>query len=162
MPQMRDGGVSIRRSQKVMVNFGGARRVVLSSDPGGLFATQVSYPEVNSTFSTSNLQGSNGGYVFSHWEVNGQRQADPSGIAYSRLTETMDVDNPAAETAEAEPEAEPEPTLTDEGGEFVSEDAEIQAAVDVLSLDLSPEAFERQQQEQLEERHQRKKKMNLQ
>ena len=75
-----------------MVNFGGARRVVLSSDPGGLFATQVSYPEVNSTFSTSNLQGSNGGYVFSHWEVNGQRQADPSGIAYSRLTETMDVD----------------------------------------------------------------------
>ena len=90
--EMRDGGVSIRRSLKVMVNFGGARRVVLSSDPGGLFSTQVSYPEVNSTFSTSNLQGSNGGYVFSHWEVNGQRQAAPSGIAYSRLTETMDVD----------------------------------------------------------------------
>ena len=63
--EIRDGGVSIRRSLKVMVNFGGARRVVLSSDPGGLFASQVSYPEVNSTFSTSNLQGSNGGYVFS-------------------------------------------------------------------------------------------------
>ena len=54
--------------------------------------------------------------------------------------EGMDVDTSAGE------DPEPEPALTDEGGEFVSEEAERQMAmVDLLSLDLSPEAFERQQ-----------------
>ena len=58
--------------------------------------------------------------------------------------EGMDVDTSAGE------DPEPEPALTDEGGEFVSEDAEIQMAVDLLSLDLSPEAFERQQEEMMQ------------
>ena len=94
-------------------------------------------------------------------EAGGNMEMDDDDLAmFEDAGETMDVDNPADETAEAE--AEPEPALTDEGGEFVSEDAEIQAAVDVLSLDLSPEAFERQQQEQLQllmEQHKREQEM---
>ena len=87
-----DGGISIRRSAKLFVNLGGARKINLSSDPGGLFPTQVLHSEVNSTFTSSNLNGNNGGYVFSHWEVNGLRQADSKGIALSKINETMDTD----------------------------------------------------------------------
>jgi len=90
------------------------------------------------------------------WEM-GDEDAGMFEEAFEQA-DTMNVDNPADENAEEEPE----PALTDEGGEFVNEDAEIQVAVDVLSLDLSPEAFARQQQEQLKllmEQHQRDQEM---
>lgn len=90
--EIREGGVSIRRSAKITVNLGGARKITLSSNPAGLFATQVLHPEVNATFTSSNLNGNNGAYAFSHWEVNGQRQQDSKGIALSRITQTMDAD----------------------------------------------------------------------
>ena len=44
-----------------------------------------------------------------------------------------------------------QPALIGEDGNFVSDEAEALAMVDLLSIDLSPEAFELQQREQLEE-----------
>ena len=86
---IQEGGISIRRSVKTFVNLGGARKLSLSSDPPGLLTTEVTYPEVNSTFTSSNLSGLQSGYVFSHWEVNGVRQQDAIGMGLSKITETM-------------------------------------------------------------------------
>ena len=89
---IQEGGISIRRSVKTFVNLGGARKLSLSSDPPGLLTTEVTYPEVNSTFTSSNLSGLQSGYVFSHWEVNGVRQQDAIGMGLSKITETMSED----------------------------------------------------------------------
>ena len=87
-----EGGISIRRSAKTFVNLGGARKLSLSSDPPGLLTTEVTYPEVNSTFTSSNLSGLQSGYAFSHWEVNGVRKQDTIGMGLSKITETMSED----------------------------------------------------------------------
>ena len=90
--QFKEGGISIRRSAKLFVNLGGARKLTLSSDPPGLISSTISYPEVNSTFVSSNLSGQHSGYIFSHWEVNGVRQQDSIGMGLSKITQTMNVD----------------------------------------------------------------------
>jgi hypothetical protein len=87
-----EGGISIRRSAKTFVNLGGARKLSLSSDPPGLLTTEVTFPEVNSTFTSSNLSGLQSGYAFSHWEVNGVRKQDTIGMGLSKITETMSED----------------------------------------------------------------------
>ena len=87
-----EGGISIRRSAKTFVNLGGARKLSLSSDPPGLLTTEITYPEVNSTFTSSNLSGLQSGYAFSHWEVNGVRKQDTIGMGLSKITETMSED----------------------------------------------------------------------
>ena len=90
--EFRQGGASIRRSSMVFANFGGAKKLSVSSDPAGLFATSVTYPETDTSYTTSNLSGSNNGYFFSHWEINGVRQADGQGLALSRVTMVMNED----------------------------------------------------------------------
>ena len=89
--QPRPGGGFRRRSQTTFVNLGGARKLV-SSDPPGLVASQLRYPEVNSTFTSASLSGVNSGYYFSHWEINGVRAADDVGIGLSQVSELMDTD----------------------------------------------------------------------
>ena len=71
-----EGGISVRRSVKVAVNFGGAKKLTLKSDPIGLVSSQVILLENNSTYESQNLNGKSHGYYFSHWEVNGVRIAD--------------------------------------------------------------------------------------
>ena len=65
------GGISIRRSGRVLVNFGGAKKLTLQSHPIGLVTSAVSLLENNATFETDSLNGVSNGYYFSHWEVNG-------------------------------------------------------------------------------------------
>ena len=90
--QINEGGISIRRSNKVFLNLGGARKLQVRSDPPGLVASQSSFPEVNSTYNSPNLNGIQGGYYFSHWEVNGERMSDLSGKALSKISDTMNQD----------------------------------------------------------------------
>ena len=45
-----EGGISVRRSVKVAVNFGGAKKLTLKSDPIGLVSSQVIQLENNSTY----------------------------------------------------------------------------------------------------------------
>jgi hypothetical protein len=87
-----EGGISIRRSPKMIVNLGGASKVTLKSSPPGLIPSRITFPERNSTFTSSSLNGLSNGYYFSHWEINGVRQADPKGLALSKVTEVLNED----------------------------------------------------------------------
>jgi hypothetical protein len=87
-----EGGISVRRSAKVFVNLGGASKVTIRSTPPGLINSSLSYPEINSTFTTPALSGLNNGYYFSHWEVNGVRQSDTTGIGLSQVTKKLTND----------------------------------------------------------------------
>jgi surface protein len=87
-----EGGASIRRSGLVFANFGGAKKLSVSSDPAGLFTSSETFPETNSSYSSTNLNGLTNGYYFSHWEVNGVRQADSKGIGLSKISLTMNED----------------------------------------------------------------------
>ena len=87
-----EGGISVRRSAKVIVNLGGASKVTVKSNPPGLISSSLLYPEVNSTYTTPALSGLNNGFYFSHWEVNGVRQADPTGLGLSQVTKTLNND----------------------------------------------------------------------
>jgi hypothetical protein len=90
--RINEGGISIRRSKKVFVNLGGARKLQVRSDPPGLLESLSSFPEVNSTYNSQKLNGLKSGYYFSHWEVNGIRKAGPSGKSLSKISELMDQD----------------------------------------------------------------------
>ena len=87
-----EGGVSIRRSGKVLMNFGGGSQLIVKSDPPGLVSTVEYLPETNSTFTTNVLSGKDKGYVFSHWEANGVRRSDLQGAGLNRITETISED----------------------------------------------------------------------
>ncbi|MDG1173468.1 MAG: cadherin domain-containing protein, partial [Opitutales bacterium] len=87
-----EGGISVRRSAKVIVNLGGASKVTVKSNPPGLISSSLLYPEVNSTYTTPVLSGLKNGFYFSHWEVNGVRQADPTGLGLSQVTKTLNND----------------------------------------------------------------------
>ena len=87
-----EGGISVRRSAKVFVNLGGASKVTIQSTPPGLVSSSLSYPEINSTYTTPALSGLNNGYYFSHWEVNGVRQSDTTGIGLSQVTKKLTND----------------------------------------------------------------------
>ena len=90
--EIAEGGVSIRRSGKLFMNFSGAKRITVSSDPAGLVSSSDAYQDLNSTFTSANLSGASNGYVFSHWEVNGVRRADAGGVGLNRITETLSED----------------------------------------------------------------------
>ena len=89
---IQEGGISLRRSKQTFVNLGGARKLQIRSDPPELLTSSHSFPEVNSTFNSPDLTGSSNGYYFSHWEVNGIRQAAPNGKGLSKISYTMDQD----------------------------------------------------------------------
>ena len=84
--QINEGGISIRRSKQTFVNLGGARKRQIRSDPPELLTSSHSFHEVNSTFNSPDLTGSSNGYYFSHWEVNGIRQAAPNGKGLSKIS----------------------------------------------------------------------------
>ena len=86
------GGISVRRSAKVIVNLGGASKVTVKSSPPGLINSSLFYPEVNSTYTTAALGGLKSGYYFSYWEVNGVRQSDSTGLALGQVIKTLDND----------------------------------------------------------------------
>ena len=90
--EFMEGGASIRRSGQVFANFGGAKKLSVSSDPAGLLTSSETFPETNSSYTSPNKNGLTSGYYFSHWEVNGVRQADTSGIGLSQISFTMTED----------------------------------------------------------------------
>jgi formylglycine-generating enzyme required for sulfatase activity len=90
--EIMEGGASIRRSGQVFANFGGAKKLSVSSDPAGLLTSSETFPETNSSYTSPNKNGLTSGYYFSHWEVNGVRQADTSGIGLSQISFTMTED----------------------------------------------------------------------
>ena len=49
-----------------------------------------SFLENNSTYATNTLSGLSHGYYFSHWEINGQRVADASGIGLGAASTVLD------------------------------------------------------------------------
>ena len=87
-----EGGASIRRSGPVFANFGGAKKLTVSSDPAGIFSSSETFPETNSSYTSPNKNGPTNGYYFSHWEVNGVRQADSRGVGLSRISVNMNQD----------------------------------------------------------------------
>ena len=87
-----EGSISIRRSAKVIVNLGGASKLTVKSDPPGLLVSSLSYPELNSSYSSPSLNGLYNGYYFSHWEINGVRQADDLGVGLTSVTKVLDSD----------------------------------------------------------------------
>ena len=74
------------------MNLGGGSFVKVTSDPPGMVNSAYLLQEKNSTYQSPTLNGKNGKFVFSHWEINGIRQASPSGIALSRVIEKLDTD----------------------------------------------------------------------
>ena len=96
MPTVKDdfleGGATIRRSGLVFANFGGAKKLTVSSDPAGIFSSSETFPETNSSYTSPNKNGLTSGYYFSHWEVNGVRQADSRGVGLSRISVNMNQD----------------------------------------------------------------------
>ena len=76
----------------MIVNLGGASKVTLKSSPPGLIPSRITFPERNSTFTSTSLNGLSNGYYFSHWEINGVRQADTKGIALGKVTEVLNED----------------------------------------------------------------------
>ena len=85
-----EGGISLRRSRITVINLGGASKLTIQSNPPGLVASSLSYPEINSTYSSPSLYGLQNGFYFSHWEVNGVRQSDSLGIGLSKVTKVLD------------------------------------------------------------------------
>ena len=96
MPTIKDdfleGGATIRRSGLVFANFGGAKKLTVSSDPAGIFSSSETFPETNSSYTSPNKNGPTNGYYFSHWEVNGVRQAGSHGVGLSRISVNMNQD----------------------------------------------------------------------
>ena len=87
-----EGGASIRRSSQVFANFGGAKRLMVGSDPPGLLTSSETFPETNSSYTTPNKNGLSNGHYFSHWEINGVRQADNQGLGLSQISLSMNED----------------------------------------------------------------------
>ena len=90
--RIQEGGISIRRSGLTRMNLGGGSFVKITSDPPGMVNSAYLLQEKNSTYQSPTLNGKNGKFVFSHWEINGIRQESPSGIALSRVIEKLDTD----------------------------------------------------------------------
>ena len=89
---LSEGGVSRRRSQKIFINLGGAKKLIERSAPAGLLGSTVTHLENNTTQVTANLSGSVDGHRFAYWQQNGQRIADSTGVALSQVTVTMTED----------------------------------------------------------------------
>jgi hypothetical protein len=89
---IQEGGISIRRSNKIQVNLGGASVLALSSNPAGIVQTENRLLEINSTYNSPNLHGEQNGFIFSHWEINGVRQSDSIGTGLNQIIETLDND----------------------------------------------------------------------
>ena len=61
----------------------------IKSDPAGFVTESSNYLENNSTVTTSSLHGASNGYNFAYWSVNGVRQAGPTGVAVSKVSENV-------------------------------------------------------------------------
>ena len=90
--EFMEGGASIRRSSQVFANFGGAKKLTVASDPPGLLTSSETFPETNSSYTSPNKNGLTNGHYFSHWEINGVRQADSQGVGLSQISLNIDGD----------------------------------------------------------------------
>jgi hypothetical protein len=90
--EFMEGGASIRRSSQIFANFGGAKRLTVASDPPGLLTSSETFPETNSSYTSPNKNGLTNGHYFSHWEINGVRQADSQGLGLSQISLNIDGD----------------------------------------------------------------------
>ena len=76
----------------MFANFGGAKRLMVGSDPPGLLTSSETFPETNSSYTHPNKNGLSNGHYFSHWEINGVRQADNQGLGLSQISLSMNED----------------------------------------------------------------------
>ena len=65
---------------------------MVGSDPPGLLSSSETFPETNSSYTSPNKNGLSNGHYFSHWEINGVRQADNQGLGLSQISLDMNED----------------------------------------------------------------------
>jgi hypothetical protein len=92
-----DGGVMMRVSASSTYRDASERKSYdIRSDPQGIVTTLGGYAVTGTVITTVSVPvGASSGYYFGYWEVNGVRQADPSGQALSRVTLTLTNDTMA-------------------------------------------------------------------
>lgn len=83
-----EGGVSCRRSEGATIYGPPYAPYVINSSPAGLVYS-YGYVTSGTQVATMSLHGDTGGYVFSHWTVNGARQEDLLGFALSKVVFTV-------------------------------------------------------------------------
>ena len=92
-----DGGTMLRLSSVSTYREENERKHYdIRSEPQGVVATLGGYAVTGTVITTVSVPvGASSGYYFGYWEVNGVRQADPSGQALSRVTLTLTNDTVA-------------------------------------------------------------------
>lgn len=80
------GGVSMRNSELTLVNLAGFYQWSIASVPAGLVEARSGVAQTGTVIVTASLGEPVSGYRFGYWSLNGVRQADPSGVALSRLS----------------------------------------------------------------------------
>ena len=90
--ETRQGNIARRRSKKVFLNLGGAKKLSIGSDPPGFVASSETNPDVNASYLAPNPTRKLSGYAFAYWTRNGTRVADPTGTAIARPNGVMETD----------------------------------------------------------------------
>ena len=85
------GGISGRLSSGFTYADTSMVLAVVKSDPAGFVTETSNYLETNSTVTTSSLHGATNGYNFAYWSVNGVRQAGPTGVSLSKVSEDVNA-----------------------------------------------------------------------
>ena len=85
------GGISGRLSTGFTYADTSMVLAVVKSDPAGFVTETSNYLESNSTVTTSSLHGATNGYNFAYWSVNGVRQAGPTGVSLSKVSEDVNA-----------------------------------------------------------------------
>ena len=83
------GGISGRLSSGFVYADTSMVLATIKSDPAGFVTESSNYVENNSTVSTTSLHGATNGYNFAYWSVNGVRQAGPTGVSMSKVSENI-------------------------------------------------------------------------
>lgn len=89
-----DGGLMLRISETCTLRDEAVKkRYEIRSEPQGIVAIQTGYATTNTVVTTPSVAyGATSGYYFGYWEVNGVRQAGPTGLAISQVALTMTND----------------------------------------------------------------------
>ncbi len=82
---VQDGGISSRISSGFVFADTTMVKYTIKSFPIGFITSLEGYVEINATVQTQNLNGSNNGYHFAYWSINGVRQHGPTGVALSQI-----------------------------------------------------------------------------
>ena len=90
--EIRQGNIARRRSKKVFLNLGGAKKLSIGSDPPGFVARSETNPDVNASYLAPNPTRKLSGYAFAYWTRNGTRVADPTGTAIAQPNGVLETD----------------------------------------------------------------------